>query len=137
MKNSKVICLGNQKGGCAKTSDCLNIAYCLANTKGYKVLLIDFDSQGSASLNLGIDISDDDTNTIDEIMGAYVNGTIDRFDWEDVKEFIYTPTYFARRRVANSAKWESVNMPFGFDIIPAAMAFIDRDPRAGGVSIMM
>ena len=68
-KKTRVITLGNQKGGCAKTSDCLNIAYCLANTKHYKTLLIDLDSQGSASLNVGINIADEGVNTIDELLG--------------------------------------------------------------------
>ena len=73
---TRVICLGNQKGGCAKTSDCLNIAYSFANTKGYKVLLIDLDSQGSASLNVGINVADEEVNTIDELLGAYVKKEI-------------------------------------------------------------
>ena len=121
MSNTRVICLGNQKGGCAKTSDCLNIAYCFANTKGYKVLLIDLDSQGSASMNVGINITDDDTNTIDELLGAYVRREINEFLWEDVKNFIYTPSYFARRRVEKTNKWESVSVPFGFDVMPSAL----------------
>lgn len=120
-KNSRVICLGNQKGGCAKTSDCLNIAYCFANTKKYKVLLIDLDSQGSASLNVGINITDDSVNTIDQLLGAYVKRDIEEFDWDDVKNFIYTPTYFTRKRSQATGKWESVYEPFGFDVMPSAL----------------
>ena len=118
-KNTRVICLGNQKGGCAKTSDCLNIAYCFANTKKYKVLLIDLDSQGSASLNVGIKIDAEETNTIDELIGAYVKRDIDKYDWEDVKNFIYTPTYMTRKRVEGTGKWETVEIPFGFDVMPS------------------
>ena len=116
---TRVITLGNQKGGCAKTSDCLNIAYCLANTKKYKVLLIDLDSQGSASLNLGIKITDDEVNTIDRLLGAYVKREITEFDWEDVKNFIYTPTYMARKRAEGTGKWENTEIPFGFDVMPS------------------
>ena len=118
-KNTRVICLGNQKGGCAKTSDCLNIAYCFANTKKYKVLLIDLDSQGSASLNVGIKIDAEETNTIDELIGAYVKRDIEKYDWDDVKNFIYTPTYMTRKRVEGTGKWETVEIPFGFDIMPS------------------
>ena len=92
---TRVICLGNQKGGCAKTSDCLNIAYCFVKTKGYKVLLIDSDSQGSASLNVGINVADDNINTLDELLGAYVKKEIDSFDWEDVKNFICKEVIFS------------------------------------------
>ncbi len=121
MKSTKVICLGNQKGGCAKTTDCLNIAYCFANTKKYKVLLIDLDSQGSASLNVGINITDDNVNTIDVLLGAYVRREITHFDWEDVKNFIYTPSYFTRKRVPGTTRWESTDEPFGFDVMPSAL----------------
>jgi len=120
-KQTKVLTLGNQKGGCAKTSDCLNIAYCLANTKHYKTLLIDLDSQGSASLNVGINVTDENINTIDELLGAYVKREIEVFDWEDVKNFIYTPTYLTRRRTDNKNQWESIDTPFGFDIIPSTL----------------
>ncbi len=118
---TRVICLGNQKGGCAKTSDCLNIAYCFVKTKGYKVLLIDSDSQGSASLNVGINVADDNINTLDELLGAYVKKEIDSFDWEDVKNFIYTPTFLTRRRIPGTTQWESVQEPFGFDVMPSAL----------------
>ena len=45
----KVITLANQKGGVSKTTTTLNIGYDLAS-RGYKVLLIDLDPQGSLSV---------------------------------------------------------------------------------------
>lgn len=78
----KVLCLGNQKGGCSKTSSCLNLCYSLSNAYNKKVLLIDMDSQGSSSLNLGIDISDDETNTIDKLLGPVVMREKKGYDWK-------------------------------------------------------
>ena len=127
MSDMKVICLGNQKGGCSKTTSCLNIAYSYANTKHKRVILIDADSQGSASLNLGINITDENINTLDVLLGAYVRREIKEFIWDDVKNFIYRPTYMARRRVPNSTKWETVELPFGgeeggcLDVIPSSL----------------
>ena len=69
---------------------------------------------------MGINVADENVNTIDELLGAYVKKEISSFDWEDVKNFIYTPTYLARKRNGNS-KWETVQEPFGFDIIPSAL----------------
>lgn len=42
----KVISLGIQKGGCGKTTTTAMVSYQLAS-RGYKVLAVDFDSQGN------------------------------------------------------------------------------------------
>jgi chromosome partitioning protein len=50
---AKVIAFANQKGGVGKTTSAINTAYLLVGA-GYRVLLVDCDSQGSATIHLGI-----------------------------------------------------------------------------------
>ena len=67
-----VIGVINQKGGCGKTTTAVNLSACLAES-GKKVLVIDGDPQGHATLGLGLKLGVSEQNLYNVLMRPEVS----------------------------------------------------------------
>jgi chromosome partitioning protein len=68
-KPAQVFCIANQKGGVGKTTTAINLAAALS-THGKRVLLIDLDPQGNATMGRGIN-----KNTVEKNLYQVLIGT--------------------------------------------------------------
>ena len=64
---ARIIAMCNQKGGVGKTTTTINLGACLAEL-GRRVLVVDFDPQGAASVGLGVNANELDLTVYNLLM---------------------------------------------------------------------
>jgi chromosome partitioning protein len=103
MTSARVLAVANQKGGVGKTTTSINLAASLA-LAGRRVLLIDLDPQGNATMGSGVDKRTIDPSVYDVLLGSVPISTARR---KTNAQYDLIP---ANRELAG-AEVELVNLP--------------------------
>lgn len=116
-KRTKCISIYNQKGGVAKTTTSVCCAQIFGEALKKNVLLIDFDSQGSASLMTGIETWDDSMPSIGTLMSMIAIDGKRPAVWE-IMDCITRGTYEYRYQKKGEFGWKTKQKEYDFDILP-------------------
>ncbi len=118
---ARVICVYNQKGGVGKSTTAVNVSQIMAEVKEKNVLLIDFDSQGTATLMCNIPTWDDTIPNIGQLISAFaVDGYVPEID--DILSCISNGTYIKSRQEKGVFGWKKEELKYPFDILPVCGA---------------
>ncbi|MDN3697406.1 MULTISPECIES: ParA family protein [Vibrio] len=144
----KIVAIANQKGGVGKTTTCVNLAASMAATKR-KILVIDLDPQGNATMASGIDKYQVDATAYDllvedtafsEVVQRSTNGNYDLIaaNGDVTAAEIKLMEVFAREvRLKNALSMVRDNYDFIFIDCPPSLNLLTINAMAAADSVLV
>jgi chromosome partitioning protein len=126
---AKIFCVANQKGGVGKTTTTVNLAAGLA-TVGQRVLMVDLDPQGNATMSSGVDKRELSLSVYDVLLeSASIAEARLRSNWGDTGAAAKWPTYdvLGANRDLAGAEVELVDLERRENRLKQALNAVDAD----------
>jgi chromosome partitioning protein len=126
---AKIFCVANQKGGVGKTTTTVNLSAGLAFV-GQRVLMVDLDPQGNATMSSGVDKREMDLSVYDVLLEeASVSEARIRSNWgtDGVRGKIPTYDVLGANRDLAGAEVELVSLERRENRLKQALAAVDSE----------
>ena len=126
---AKIFCVANQKGGVGKTTTTVNLAAGLAFV-GQRVLMVDLDPQGNATMSSGVDKREMELSVYDVLLEeASVAEARIRSNWgtDGVRGKIPTYDVLGANRALAGAEVELVSLAHRENRLKQALAVVDAE----------
>jgi chromosome partitioning protein len=124
-----IFCVANQKGGVGKTTTTVNLSAGLAGL-GQRVLLVDLDPQGNATMGSGVDKRKMELSVYEVLLESVeVHAAKSKSFWGEGESYQKHPTYdvLGASRELAGAELELVNMPRREKRLKEALAAVEKD----------
>ena len=122
---AKIFCIANQKGGVGKTTTTVNLAAGLAKV-GQRVLMIDLDPQGNATMGSGVDKRQLELTVYDVLLES-ASITEARTQSDKLKEAGYSYDILGANRELAGAEVEMVELERREKRLKLALAAVDHE----------
>mgnify|MGYP000230669736 CR=1 FL=1 len=108
MSECKIVAVLNRKGGVCKTTTTHNLGVALVQ-RGYRVLLVDCDTQRNLSISLGLNRPDEECYTLCELLQPLIDVEVDEVDIQNCIHHLENGVDFIPNKQALSLSLDSAS----------------------------
>ena len=117
MNECKIVAVLNRKGGVCKTTTTHNLGVALVQ-RGYRVLLVDCDTQRNLSISLGLNRPDEECYTLCELLQPLIDVEVDEVDIQNCIHHLENGVDFIPNKQALSTVEKQISTLVSTEQIP-------------------